>query len=209
MTRTASELRPPRRASRLIQPTIVWDVDDVLNDLMWAWFHDCWLPDHPDCRVSYAEIRRNPPNELLGITFEEYVASLDAFRLSDRGRRLTPNPAIRRWLQQNGRHFRHMALTARPLAFAGGAAEWVFQHFGDYIRCYGVVPSRLDPAAPVYDRDKADFLRWFKEADFFIDDAEANVSVVAELGVETILFPQPWNCATHSVDDALKLLVTS
>jgi len=199
MTRIADERRP----------TIVWDVDDVLNDLTWCWFHECWLPHHPGCAVTYAEIHQNPPHELLGVGLEEYLASLDAFRLSERARHLTPNPAIARWLLEHGEPFRHMALTARPLAFAGGAAEWVFRHFGAHIRCYGVVPTRLDPAAPVYDRDKADFLRWFREADYFIDDAEANIAAVAGLGVKTILFPQAWNGATHSVDDALKLLVTS
>ena len=79
--------------------------------------------------------------------------------------------------------YRHMALTARPLASAGSAADWVFRHFGNYIRCYGVVPSRLDPALPQYDHDKADFLRWFGEADFFVDDSEENVAAVRTLGV--------------------------
>ena len=40
--------------------TIVWDVDDVLNDLMAAWFYEAWLPAHRDCTVTYAQIAQNP-----------------------------------------------------------------------------------------------------------------------------------------------------
>jgi hypothetical protein len=109
---------------------------------------------------------------------------------------------------EHGHRFRHMALTARPLASAGDAAEWVFRHFGNYIRCYGVAPVRLDAAAPKYDRDKADFLRWFQEADYFLDDSEANVAAVSALGVKALLFPQPWNEGSLPVEDTLKLLVT-
>jgi len=127
--------------------TIVWDVDDVLNDLMAAWFRQCWLPAHPDCRVTYAALRENPPHAVLGIEKAEYLLSLDRFRSSDGGRRLAPNPEILRWMGEHGHRFRHMALTARPLASAGDAAEWVFRHFGNYIRCYGVAPVRLDAAA--------------------------------------------------------------
>jgi hypothetical protein len=189
--------------------TIVWDVDDVLNDLMAAWFHQWWLPGHPDCLVTYAGLRENPPHTVLGIEKSEYLASLDDFRCSERGRALTPNPEIVRWMREQGHRFRHLALTARPLPTAGVAAEWVFRHFSEYIRCYGVVPSRLDPDAPQYDRDKAGFLRWFGEADYFLDDSEANVAAVSELGVKALLFPQPWNRASSAVGDILKLLVTS
>jgi hypothetical protein len=188
--------------------TIVWDVDDVLNDLMAAWFRQCWLPAHPDCRVTYAALRENPPHAVLGIEKAEYLLSLDRFRSSDGGRRLAPNPEILRWMGEHGHRFRHMALTARPLASAGDAAEWVFRHFGNYIRCYGVAPVRLDAAAPKYDRDKADFLRWFQEADYFLDDSEANVAAVSALGVKALLFPQPWNEGSLPVEDTLKLLVT-
>ena len=189
--------------------TIVWDVDDVLNNLMSAWFHECWLPAHPGCQSTYTGIRENPPHSVLGVEKSEYLASLDRFRSSRRGRNLAPNPQIVIWMRQHGHRFRHIALTARPLASAGEAAEWVFRHFGNYIRCFGVVPSRLDPAAPLYDRDKADFLRWFGEADYFLDDTGPNVAAVAELGVKTLLFPQPWNGSAQSVEDILKLLGTS
>jgi hypothetical protein len=186
--------------------TIVWDVDDVLNNLMRTWLEEAWRPSHPACTVAYGQLRANPPHEVLGVAKSEYLASLDAFRDSGRAAALTPHPAILEWLTAHGHRYRHMALTARPLASAGSAADWVFRHFGNYIRCYGVVPSRLDPALPQYDHDKADFLRWFGEADFFVDDSEENVAAVRTLGVNGIVFPQPWNQVSRSVEDTLKLL---
>src|SRR5437667_12404182 len=119
--------------------TIVWDVDDVLNNLMSAWLQEAWLPAHPACKVTYSELRGNPPHEILGVTKAEYLNSLDAFRASDRAQQLTPHPEILNWLRTHGGRYRHMALTARPLASAGSTADWVFRHFGHYIRCYGVV----------------------------------------------------------------------
>lgn len=186
--------------------TIVWDVDDVLNNLMRTWLEEAWRPSHPACTVAYDQLRANPPHEVLDVAKSEYLASLDAFRDSGRAAALAPHPAILEWLTAHGHRYRHMALTARPLASAGSAADWVFRHFGNYIRCYGVVPSRLDPALPQYDHDKADFLRWFGEADFFVDDSEENVAAVRTLGVNGIVFPQPWNQVSRSVEDTLKLL---
>lgn len=186
--------------------TIVWDVDDVLNDLMATWFGEEWLPAHPDCALTYADIRENPPHRVLGIEKGEYLASLDSFRLSAKASAMKPNAAISEWLRRYGSRYRHVALTARPLESAPPAAEWLFRHFGVFFRCFGVVPSRLDPAAPVYDRDKADFLRWFREADFFIDDSEDNIASVRSLGVKCILFPQPWNGSSQTAGEVLKLL---
>ena len=105
-------------------------------------------PGHPECPVlQYEEITANPPHQVLGISSkEEYLASLDAFRVSEAARRLTPNRRDPRVAATHGdRSTATSALTARPLASAGVAAEWVFRHFGNYIRCFGVVPSRLDP----------------------------------------------------------------
>jgi hypothetical protein len=186
--------------------TIVWDVDDVLNNLMATWLEEAWRPAHPGCTVACGDLTANPPHQVLGVEKSEYLASLDEFRASSRAHSLTPHPVILDWLAVHGRYFRHMALTARPLASAGSAADWVFRHFGSYIRSYGVVPSRLDPALPLYDRDKADFLRWFPAADYFVDDSEENVDAVRKMGVNGIVFPQPWNRAARTVEDTLNLL---
>ncbi len=189
--------------------TIVWDVDDVLNDLMHAWFTSVWKPAHPESKLSYQNILENPPYQSLGITRPEYLASLDEFRLSEQARRMQPNAAVLKWLRSYGDSYRHVALTARPLESAPAAAEWVFRHFGEYFRCFGVVPSRVGGPAPLYDRDKGDFLEWLGRADFFVDDSAENIALAQRAGIQAILYPQPWNGATHTPGDVLRTLTES
>ena len=62
--------------------TIVWDVDDVLNDLMKVWFKGWTSSGGSLCPLSYDQLTGNPPHEILKISMPEYLASLDAFRLS-------------------------------------------------------------------------------------------------------------------------------
>jgi hypothetical protein len=186
--------------------TIVWDVDDVLNDLMLAWFNETWMPAHPECRLSYSGIKENPPDRVLGISRTEYLSSLDEFRLSQRARSLRPNAAVLAWLQQSGAAYRHVALTARPIGCSAPAAEWLFRHFGSYIRTFSVVPSRLAPGEPAYDTTKEDFLRWFGRADILVDDSEENIRSAEKLGIRGVLYPQPWNRCSLSVDDTLESL---
>ncbi|MGB9432639.1 MAG: hypothetical protein WBQ89_10390 [Candidatus Acidiferrum sp.] len=186
--------------------TIVWDVDDVLNELMQTWFTESWKPSHPACELSYLDITENPPDRVLGVTRPEYLFSLDAFRVSDRARKMQPNPVVLDWLQNCGSGYRHMALSARPLESASHAAEWVFHHFGAYVRGFGVVPTRLSPGVPAYDRDKGDFLRWFGKAEILVDDSEENLRAAAELGIRCVLYPQPWNSSSHSVRETLESL---
>jgi len=56
--------------------TVVWDVDDVLNDLMQSWFDSVWTPEHPGELLRYAGVSQNPPHKLLGVGRDEYLASL-------------------------------------------------------------------------------------------------------------------------------------
>jgi hypothetical protein len=173
---------------------------------MLAWFTEEWVPAHRGCRLSYRDIRENPPHRVLGIGKDEYLASLDSFRLSQKGRSLSPSPAILEWLQCHGARCRHVALTARPLGSVPCLAEWVFRHFGKYVRCFGVVPARSDPAVPLYDKDKGDFLRWFGRADVLVDDSETNLEAAGSLGIRCVLYPQPWNKNSGTVGEALQLL---
>ena len=189
--------------------TIVWDVDDVLNDLMRAWFNSEWKPAHPGSRMRYQDISDNPPYRSLSIARGDYLASLDAFRASDKAREMIPNPAILEWLSSYGDEFRHVALTARPLESTPAAAEWLFRHFGGFFRCFGVVPSRQLVGVPLYDRDKGEFLEWLGRADYFVDDSPENISFAERLGIRSILYPQPWNGADYSVEDVLKKLTLS
>lgn len=182
--------------------TIVWDLDDVLNDLMSAWF-ESWKPAHPECALSYPQISENPPDRVLGITREQYLASLDEFRNSERARALTPNRDVLAWMKQHGAAYRHVALTARPLGCTPAAAEWLFRHFGTYIRAFGVVPSRLAAGAPHYDVTKGDFLRWFGRADILVDDSEENLASAEKLGIRGVLYPQPWNRCSQTPEAVL------
>jgi hypothetical protein len=173
--------------------TIVWDVDDVLNSLMHEWFTQAWLKEHPRCAIEYEELTGNPPHLALGAAREEYLASLDAFRKTESGIHLPPNVELLGWFARNGCKFRHIALTSRPLESAPDTAWWVMHHFGAWIRCFCVVPSRADRGAPIYDLGKGDFLRWLGKGDVMVDDAEENLKQAAELGMKTIAWPQPWN----------------
>jgi phosphoglycolate phosphatase-like HAD superfamily hydrolase len=186
--------------------TILWDADDVLNNLMWAWFHDEWLPTHPECNLQYADLTENPPDRVLGIAKRAYLESLDSYRLTCKGRSLEPNREILEWLTAYGANCRHGILTARPLESLPYVAEWSFRHFGPFVRLFGVVPVRLGSGVPAYDQDKGDFLQWLGRADVLVDDSEQNVEMAQRAGVRSVLFPQPWNSNRRTVAETLRLL---
>ena len=186
--------------------TIVWDVDDVLNNLMSSWFQNAWVPAHSGCTVRYRDLTENPPHRVLGISEQDYLDSLDAFRLSDAASQMTPSPEVLDWLRTHGRSFRHIALTARPIATTPRLAEWLFRHFGEYVRLFGVVPTRTQDGEPVYDTNKAEFLKWLGKGDLFVDDSPANIASVQRLGIRGVLYPQPWNRGTVSVAATLQTL---
>jgi phosphoglycolate phosphatase-like HAD superfamily hydrolase len=184
--------------------TIVWDVDDVLNDLTYQWFTYNWLVEHPDCQLDYSALTGNPPHRILGTTLEEYLASLDAFRITERALNMKPNPVILAWFQHNGQRFRHIALTARPLETAPDVAHWVMRNFGAWIRCFAVVPTRTGADVPIYDLDKGEFLKWLGRGDILVDDSDENVGHAESLGMRTLLYRQPWNNSTLTTDALLQ-----
>jgi hypothetical protein len=184
--------------------TLVWDVDDVLNDLMRDWFDYEWRASHPECEITYDDLKCNPPHDVLGITLSEYLASIDVFRASPRGLNLTPVPEVLGWFDKHGTQFRHLALTARPLESTPVAAEWVFRHFGRWIRGFGFVPSpRAHENLPTYDDSKADWLRWCAVDGVLIDDSPRNLAGARSLGMQAIEIPRPWNNASGTISDAL------
>ncbi len=187
--------------------TIAWDIDDVLNDLMRLWFKNKWIIEHPKVRLEYAQITENPPHRLLGVSKEEYLTSLDEFRLSMQYRKMQPNPLVKNWFLENGKFFRHIAITAVPVHAAYVSAEWLLRHFGVWIRTFHFIPSlRKGLIVPGYDKGKNDFLRWFGKASIFIDDNEANIRGCRNLGIRCILFPRPWNRSRLTVAETLKML---
>ena len=186
--------------------TIVWDVDDVLNNLTGLWF-ERWRQQHPECTLVYGDLRRNAPHELLGISFEAYLASLDEIRASISGHEdLTPNPQIVAWLNTHGHRYRHMALTARPPHAAAAAGAWVLGHFGKWIRTLTFVPPRQPADWPIYDRNKGDHLDWLNLDAILVDDSAINIMEVKDRGRPAILFPQPWNPDAQTVAEVLNHL---
>lgn len=186
--------------------TIVWDVDDVLNDLMYQWFFLGWKQEHPAVTVEYSTLRENPPHVALGATCEEYLTSMDAFRKTDAGTHLTPNAEVLEWFAAHGSKFRHIALTSRPLETAPEVAAWVMRHFGAWIRCFGVVPTRTPEDVPIYDRGKGDYLRWLGKGDVLIDDTRENLRQAAEIGMKALAWPQPWNDSQLTTTEILQTL---
>jgi len=186
--------------------TIIWDVDDVLNDLMKEWLEKHWLPLHPECTVRYENLTENPPHNILHISIENYRKSLDEFR-STCGSELRPVSEVYDWFKVNGSNFRHMALTAVPLSLAHISAAWVCKYFGMWIRSFHVVPSprSTDPHF-FYDRSKKEYLVWLKKGDIFVDDNLENISGAEDLGMKTIIIPHPWNKTCGSTYENLQLL---
>ncbi|MFA4858468.1 MAG: hypothetical protein WC901_07040 [Candidatus Margulisiibacteriota bacterium] len=184
--------------------TIVWDVDDVLNDLMRVWFEEFWHPLHNQLALDYAGIKINPPHALLGVKQEEYLASLDDFRLSGRYDRLAPTAEIKQWFATHGSKCRHVALTRIPVAVSHVSAAWVMKNFGDWIRSFHFIPSfRAGENPPVYDESKGTYLNYFGKADLLIDDTLENVEAAKKAGIKTLTFPRPWNKSTLTVKQLL------
>jgi hypothetical protein len=186
--------------------TLVWDVDDILNDLMAQWFLYGWLPEHPDCPISWDGLTCNPPHTALGVERAAYLESMDRFRGTERALNLNPSPEILAWLREHGHRYRHLALTARPLETAPDVAHWVLRHFGAWIRCFGVVPSRPESGVPVYDQSKKDFLVWLKRGDILIDDSTENILQAHSLGLRTFQPAQPWNNSALTIAAILQQL---
>lgn len=182
--------------------TIVWDVDDVLNDLMQRWLE--WFVKKVKKDISYSQLTENPPHKILGISLNEYLQSLDEFRLSKHYQSMKPVNTVLEWFESHGYKFRHIALTATPVSTAPTTAQWVFKNFGTWIRTFHFVPSkRQDVNVPEYDRDKSDFFRWLGKIDLFTDDNPENVRKAEQKGIKTILWKRPWNNADKSWKEAL------
>jgi len=184
--------------------TIAWDVDDVLNDLMMMWLKQKWIEEHKDCRLRYEGLIENPTHRLLGVGINEYLSSLDGYRLSALYQQMTPVKEIMEWFARCGNNFRHIALTAVPLVAASASAQWVFTHFGAWIRTFHFVPSkRAGQNIPDYDNDKSAFLKWLAKADVFIDDSPVNIKDAESAGIRSILWPRPWNDSKLTPVEAL------
>jgi len=190
-------------------PVIVWDVDDVLNDLMRRWFEHAWLPEHPSCRLSYEDLVENPPHRLLGVSRNAYLASLDAFRLSGDFTAMQPNNEAVAWFDLYGKRFHHMALTAAPECACAASSAWLFQHYGHWIRSFHFLPSARDTDNGMCSfADKGVYLQWLNKGDMMVEDNPDNARAAQAAGMNVVLIPRPWNHAKGDFTCALsKLLI--
>lgn len=191
-----------------MRKTIVWDVDDVLNDLMWAWLSS--YNNRFNTNYAYDDIRRNPPHELLGISKEEYLADLDWFRATNY-QYLDPDPHVYHWFMENGHNANHVALTSTPRRSAPISAQWVMNHFGNWIRTFSFVPShRASDGDEVLDYHVSkgaytqDVLR---DAVAFVDDKPENFIHVWN-GGQVYSVWTPWNRSGLKIVDILNSLTS-
>lgn len=176
--------------------TIIWDVDDTLNDLMRAWSRG---------KIRYPLITENPPHRLVGTTKARYLGSLDAFRLSGAYARLKPLPEALRWFKKNGHRYRHVALSAVPRKAAHVSAEWVFRNFGTWIDTFAFVPSqRTGERRRVGPGSKHDFVKQLGLRGIFVDDNPQAITQMRTLGLKCILVPRPWNGGAGSLQEAFE-----
>ena len=184
--------------------SIVWDVDDVLNDLMHCWLDNKWLPEHLDCQVTFEQITQNTSEQIINASKEEYLLSLDNFRLSKAYFEMKPNPEILAWFKKYGEKARHVALTSVPIKAAHISANWVMKNFGRWIRSFNFIPSsRAGEQIPEYDCSKADYLKWLNKIDVLVEDNEQNIREAEKLGIKGILVRRPWNKSNLTLKDAL------
>jgi 5'(3')-deoxyribonucleotidase len=184
--------------------TIAWDVDDVLNDLMKEWLEKFWRVRHAENTLQYEDVKINPPHPLLGVKKEEYLASLDDFRISGHYKLLKPRKEVLDWFVEHGEKCRHVALTRVPVAAAHISAEWVMEKFGTWVRSFHFIPSyRTGEHPPVYDENKGAYLNYFGKADLLIDDTMENIDAARKAGVKTLVFPRPWNASKMTVGQLL------
>jgi hypothetical protein len=187
--------------------TIVWDVDDVLNDLMRSWLDRVWTPAHPGRNVKMEDVRANPPHALLGISHADYLSSLDGFRLSTGYAELAPNADILAWLREHGGRSRHVALTATALSAAPAASEWVLRNFGWWIREFAFIPAeRAGQVPPAYDVDKGAWLSRIGPSAILVDDSPHNLAAATAANAVALCWPRPWNSSGASVAETLRAL---
>lgn len=185
-------------------PIIIWDIDDVLNCLMVSWLNH-WNQNH-DSNINLIDIKKNPPHRVLGVTKDYYFNSLDEFRNSEDGKNVQENFSVKTWFEKNGDRFKHIACTARPIETMPNQAWWIFHNYGRWIKTVHAASPIRDIKKDFQISSKADFISWIGTDAIFIDDIEENINTVSKIGVDTILYPQPWNSSKHSEEEFITKL---
>jgi 5'(3')-deoxyribonucleotidase len=170
---------------------IVWDVDDVLNNLTRDFFHVYALGYQKN--IKYEDLIKYDFYDILQMTKAEYLYELDRYRLFSY---TLQNEHILNWFKKYGNNFYHIALTATPRKIASLSVKYVMEIFGNWIQAVNFVYSKRDDDNSIeYFKSKGEWLKWFGKADFFIDDNEQNLEKAKELNPELTCYcpKQPWN----------------
>jgi len=170
---------------------VLWDIDDVLNQLMALWLAtsaarlNVMLP-------SYDNLSQNPPHLLLGVEKEAYLASLDHCRANFLYSQ-PPREELLDFFREYGGKIRSMTLSCVPVSFAPRAAQWVLEYFGLWLQATLFVPSPRS-GITVYSKtfaSKAEAA--LALGGILVDDNPVLVEQTLTDGGEAILFPAPWN----------------
>lgn len=166
-----------------------------------------WMSRHNNTNISYEQLTENPPHRLLGVSRNEYLQSLDEFRLSETAANLLPEPEVLDWFRQHGDHYQHAVVTATSVTTAHVSAEWTFKHFGRWVRSFHLVPSaRSGDQIEDCLNSKASFVKDLGVSAALVDDSEDTILQLDGTKISGVIFPRPWNKRRGSVLEALSSL---
>ena len=171
-------------------PLLIWDIDDVLNELIPLCIDTTAQKLKPG--IKWTDVHSNPPLQELGCTLDEYRQVLDECRdsyLYD----CPPRQEVLEFFQEWGTHFRSVTLSSAPMHMAPRSAEWVLRHFGAWIQGTIFVPSprkHVSVASALF-ASKAEAV--LALGGTLIDDMPVNVEKVRAVGGKALYFPAPWN----------------
>lgn len=171
-------------------PLLIWDIDDVLNDLTRLCMATTAQKIRPGIKLE--ELQQNPPLAELGCSLDEYRNILDECRdkyLYEQA----PRKEVMAFFQEWGSELRSVTLSAAPVSMAPRSAEWVLRHFGRWIQGTIFVPSprkQIATGMPLF-TSKAEAVSVL--GGILIDDAPQNVKSVRAAGHRAFYFPAPWN----------------
>ena len=157
-------------------------------------------------KIQYEQIVQNPPHDILGISKEKYLQTLDKFRTMMYFT-LKPNQEILNWFEKNGSKAHFSVLTATPSSCVTFSSRWIFDNFGKWIRTFAYIPSKREGVNDlVFDSTKADWLVR-NHVNIFIDDSPKNiieVQVRSDNKINCYLVKQPWSNEGMPISDILK-----
>ena len=172
------------------KPLLIWDIDDVLNELTALCIETTAQKLKPGIKLE--QLADNPPLKELECSLGEYRRILDECRDQYLYSR-PPIPEVLEFFQEWGTHFRSVTLSSCPMHMASRSAEWVLRHLGTWIQGTIFVPSprKHIPVGSALFASKAEAV--LALGGTLIDDMPINVERVREAGGEALYFPAPWN----------------